>query len=102
MKYRVGLLSLSDGRGRVHEALTPVIERYNDGLVTVLETTGQVEVVRGSTPLNSPPVARQEAERLKQAGVECVIFQQPVFGFPHLAVIAAQILAPPFLVLSPK
>lgn len=102
MKHRVGLLSLSDGRGRVHEGLTPVIEKYNDGLVAALEATGQVEVVRGSTPLNSPPVARREAERLKQAGVECVIFQQPVFGFPNLAVIAAQILDPPFLVLSPK
>jgi L-fucose isomerase len=102
MKHRIGLLSLSDGRERVHQGLIPVIEKYNDLLVAALEATGQVEVVRGSTPLNHPAVARREAEKLKQAGVTGVIFHQPVFGFPHLAVIAAQILDPPFLLLSPK
>jgi L-fucose isomerase len=86
----------------VHEGLVPVIEKYNDLLVAALEATGEVEVVRGSTPINNPGAARREAEKLKQAGVAGVIFHQPVFGFPHFAVIAAQILDPPFLLLSPK
>jgi L-fucose isomerase len=102
MKQRVGLLSLSDGRGRVHTGLVPVIEGYNDKLVAALEAGGDVEVVRGETPLNHPETARREAERLKQAGVQAVIFHQPVFGFPHFAAIAAQVLDPPFLVLSPR
>ena len=102
MKHRIGLLSLSDGRERVHEELVPVIEQYNDSLVAVLETTDEVEVIRGSTPLNNPEAARHESERLKQAGVVGVILHQPVFGFPHFAVIAAQILDVPFLILSPR
>jgi L-fucose isomerase len=102
MKHRIGVLSLSDGRGRVHAGLAPVIEKYNDLLAAALEATGEVEVIRGSAPLNSPDVARAEAERLKQAGVTGVIFHQPVFGFPHFAVIAAQLLELPFLVLSPR
>jgi L-fucose isomerase len=102
VKHRIGLLSLSDGRERVHQGLVPVIEKYNDSLVAALEATGEVEVIRGSTPLNNPEVARREAERLKQAGVVGIILHQPVFGFPHFAVIAAQILEVPFLILSPK
>jgi L-fucose isomerase len=102
VKHRIGLLSLSDGRGRVHDGLAPVIEGYNDKLVAALEATGEVEVVRAATPLNHPETVRREAERLKQAGVQGAIFHQPVFGFPHFAVIAAQILEPPFLVLSPR
>jgi len=102
VKHRIGLLSLSDGRERVHKGLVPVIEQYNDSLVAVLETTDEVEVIRGSTPLNNPEAARHESERLKQAGVVGVILHQPVFGFPHFAVIAAQILDVPFLILSPR
>ena len=102
MKHRVGLLSLSDGRERVHQGLVPVVEQYNHVLATALEATGEIEVVRGSTPINHPATARREAERLKQAGVTGVIIHQPVFGFPHFAVIAAQILDPPFLLLSPR
>lgn len=102
MKHRIGLLSLSDGRERVHQGLVPVIEKYNDSLVAALEADGEVEVIRAATPLNHPEVARREAARLKQAGVVGVILHQPVFGFPHFAVIAAQILEAPFLVLSPR
>ncbi len=102
MKHRVGVLSLSDGRGRVHESLLPVIERYNDELTMILEATGEVEVIRGSAPIACPEDARREAARLVQAGVVATVFHQPTFGFPHFAVIAAQILRPPFLVLAPR
>ena len=102
MKHRIGLLSISDSRGRVHEGLVSVIKKYNDLLAAALEATGEVEVIRGSTPINSPTTARREAERLREAGVTSTIFHQPVFGFPHFAVITAQILDPPFLILSPQ
>lgn len=102
MKHRIGLLSISDSRGRVHEGLLPVIEKYNHQLVKFLSTSGDVEVVCGTSPINHPKKARQEAQRLLQAGVKGTIFHQPVFGFPHFAVIVAQILPPPFLVLAPK
>lgn len=102
MKHRIGLLSLSDGRERVHQGLVPVIEEYNASLVAALEASGEVEVIQGATPLNNPGAARRESERLKQAGVAGVILHQPVFGFPHFAVIAAQILDVPFLILSPR
>ena len=82
MKHRVGILSLSDGRGRVHESLLPVIERYNDELTTILEDTGEVEVIRGSAPIACPEDTRREAARLVQAGVVTTVFHQPTFAFP--------------------
>jgi len=102
MKHRIGLLSVSDGRSRVHETLVPVIERYNGLLVAALEATGEVELIRSFAPISSPSEARREAKKLKDAGVVGTIFHQPIFGFPHFAVMAAQILDPPFLLLSPK
>ncbi len=102
MKTRIGLLSVSDGRQRVYEGLVPIINQYNDRLVAALEATGEVEIVRGSAPINNPEDARREARHLLAEGVVGTIFHQPIFGFPHFAVIAAQILRPPFLVLAPR
>ena len=79
MKYRIGLLSISDSRGRVYEGLTPIIEKYNQQLVNFLNSCNDVEVVSGTAPINHPKAARQEAHRLLKAGVEGTIFHQPVF-----------------------
>jgi len=102
VKNRVGLLTLSDARSKVHNSLLTVVEDYNDRLVSALEATGEVEVVPGSAPVNSPDAARQEATRLLYAGVTGTIFHQPIFGFPSYGVIVAQILPPPFLILAPR
>jgi L-fucose isomerase len=102
VKHCIGLLSVSDMRARVHADQLSFIESHNDRLTAALEATGTVKVVRGSEPIASPAAARSEARRLVQAGVSGTIFHQPTFGYPHLAVITAQILRPPFLVLSPR
>jgi L-fucose/D-arabinose isomerase len=101
MKYRLGLLSVSDGRPYVHREQRAAIEEYNRRLQAALEATGQVEVIPGEAPLTSPTEARREAERLRHLGVAGTIFHQCAFGFPHLAVVAAQVLPPPFMVLAP-
>ena len=95
MRHYVGLLSVSDMRGPVHASQAPYIEGHNDLLVRALEATGEVEMVRGCGPITSPSAARREARRLLMAGVGGTIFHQPTFGYPHLAVVAAQILPPP-------
>jgi L-fucose isomerase len=102
MKHRIGLLSVSDARERVHNSLIPVIKKYNEQLISFLEASGEVEVILGSEPINNPAKARDEAEKLLHAGVSGTIFHQPVFGFPHFAVIVAQIISTPFLVMAPK
>lgn len=102
MKSRIGLLTLSDARSRVHHSLLALVEDYNNRLKSALEATGEVEVVLGSTPINSPETARQEAKRLVRAGVAGTIFHQPIFGFPSYGVIVAQILPSPFLILAPR
>lgn len=102
MKRLIGLLSISDGRERVHNNLVPVINKYNEQLINFLESSGEVELVLGSKPINSPSSAREEAERLLRSGVSGTIFHQPIFGFPHFAVIVAQILSTPFLIIAPK
>jgi L-fucose isomerase len=102
LKSRIGLLTLSDARSRVHDSLLGLVEEYNNRLKFALEATGEVEVVAGSAPINSPDAARQEARRLVCAGVTGTIFHQPIFGFPSYGVIVAQILPPPFLILAPR
>ena len=102
VKNRIGLLTLSDARSKVHHSLLALVEDYNQRLIAILEATGEVEIVPGSAPINSPAAARQEATRLLHAGVTGTIFHQPVFGFPSYGVIVAQILPPPFLILAPR
>ncbi|MGQ9629458.1 MAG: L-fucose/L-arabinose isomerase family protein [bacterium] len=101
-KRKVGLLSFSDGRRRVHEGLVPVIESYADIIERTLVETGEVEVVRGGSPINSPRAAREAARRLRNECVEATIFNLPVFGFPNYATIAAALGTQPFLLLAPR
>jgi L-fucose/D-arabinose isomerase len=102
VKNRIGLLTLSDARSKVHQNLLAHVDEYNKQLISALEATGEVEVVYGTAPINHPEAARHEATRLLHASVTCTIFHQPIFGFPSYGVIVAQILPPPFLILAPR
>jgi len=44
---RIGLLSLSDGRERVHKNLSPAIEETARLIRKKLEETGKIEVISG-------------------------------------------------------
>ncbi|MBQ4332784.1 MAG: fucose isomerase, partial [Clostridia bacterium] len=73
-KFRVGLLTMSDGRPYLHQTQFEMNMRYQNDIKEALEATGLVEVVAGTAPVNSNAAAKEEALRLKEAGVEMTIF----------------------------
>ena len=65
-----------------------------------MEQTGEVEVIRGTTLINSPRTAKEEALKMVAAGVHGVIFSYGVFSFPNFTAIAARNLTVPVLLVA--
>src|SRR5512133_2830205 len=99
---RVGLLSFSDGRPQVHDALAPDIRQHEQRIIARLDASGEVAVTAGDDIVHSNTSARDEATRLATLRLDACIFNVPVFPFPNYAVIAAQMLdRTPLLLLGP-
>lgn len=98
-KRKVGILTFSDGRQFAHELQLEMNQSFQRRLVEALEDTGEVEAVTGEI-VWTPELARREARKLTQAGVECTIFNFAIWSFPHLPVIAAQFAPGPYLLFS--
>jgi len=88
---RVGLLSFSDGRERVHRDLIPEIKKAQDVIIDFLKRQRGIEVVAGSSIVYTPDLARREARRLVAQNIDALVFNIPVFAFPNFALIAARI-----------
>ncbi len=98
-KTRIGLLSFSDGRPRVHEGLRPGIEAQQERLRALIDSAG-AEAVPGEV-IHTPRMAAREAKKLLAADVAGVVFNLSVFAFPNFAAIAARLLERPIALLSP-
>jgi L-fucose isomerase len=99
-KFKVGILTFSDGRRYIHEDLLSTNQRYQERLATALEATGEVEVVAGTEIIWTPKIARREGQRLAAAGVDLTIFNYAIWAFPHLTGIASRFAPGPFLLFS--
>ena len=78
-KIRVGILTMSDGRIYLHNEYEELNLRYQHEIAKALEATGEFEVVEGTRALNTNEVAKEEAMRLQQAGVEVTIFNYAIW-----------------------
>ena len=96
-KFKVGILTFSDGRKYIHEDLLETNQRYQDRLAKALEATGEVEVVTGTEIIWTPKIARREGQRLAAAGVDVTIFNYAIWAFPHLTGVASRFAPGPFL-----
>ena len=96
-KFKVGILTFSDGRKYIHEDLLATNLRYQNRLAEALEATGQVEVVAGTEIVWTPKIARREAQRLAAEGVEITIFNYAIWAFPHLTGVASTFAPGPHL-----
>lgn len=99
-KRKLGILTFSDGRKKVHEELLELNQKFLDYLVKTLEKTGELEIVVGSEIIYTAAQAKVQAEVLKCANVDGTLFNFSVWSFPHLPVIAAKNGRGPFLLLS--
>ncbi|MHC4714051.1 MAG: L-fucose/L-arabinose isomerase family protein [Planctomycetota bacterium] len=97
---RIGLLSFSDGRERVHRDLEPGIREHEKRITATLESIG-VRAVAGREVIYRPRAAVREAKKMLGEDVAAVVFNIPVFAFPNLSLLAAGILQKPLAILSP-
>jgi len=96
-KIKVGLLTLSDGRAYLHEEYTPLNFKYQNDIGSRLEETGLFEVIAGERLLGSNTEAKEEAERLKAAGVEVTIFNYSIWCYPQFTAVAVNFAPGPYL-----
>ena len=99
-KFRVGILTFSDGRKYIHDELLETNWRYQSRMAHALEATGIVEVVEGTEIIWTPGIARREAERLAHSDVDMTIFNYAIWAFPHLTGIASRFAPGPYLLFS--
>jgi len=97
---KVGILTFSDGRAKVHQELETLNRRYQGKLAEALQATGEVEPVEAERIIWTNEIAKEEAVRLACAGCELTIFNFAVWSFPHLAAIASRFAPGPFLLFS--
>ncbi len=98
---KIGLLSFSDGRERVHNNLAPKIQASAEQIREKLEKHGQIQIVPGKEIIWRHSQAREQAQYVAGQGVDGTILNVPVFAFPNLARIACQFAQAPFLAFSP-
>jgi L-fucose isomerase len=99
---KIGLLSFSDGRERVHNNLAPKIEASAEQIREKLENGGNIRIVPGKEVIWRHSQAREQAQYVAGQGVDGTILNVPVFAFPNLARIACQFAQGPFLAFSPS
>ncbi len=100
--FRVGLLSFSDGRLRVHQTLEAPIRSHADLLARSITRDPLLEVVDAGEIVHSSRLARDVAMKMRASDVEAVIFNVPVFAFPNFSLLAARVLELPVLLSSPR
>ncbi len=98
-RVRIGLMSFSDGRRRVHEGLRPRIQQYQDRAEGMIRAAGAEPAVAEEIAW-SPRRAVRQAKRLLARDVAAVVFNISVFSFPSFAALAARVLQKPVAILS--
>lgn len=88
---------MSDGRPYLHNLQLEMNMDYQRRIKERLEATGEVEVVEGSAPVNSNKRAKEEAMRLKEAGVEMTVFNYAIWCYPQYTVVAADFAPGPYI-----
>ena len=100
--FRVGLLSFSDGRLRVHESLASTVRDHETTLAGVIGEDPLLEVIPSGEIVHSIAQAKTAARQLRAAGVEALVFNIPVFAFPNYSLMTARLLGMPVIMSSPR
>jgi L-fucose isomerase len=100
--FRVGLLSFSDGRLRVHETLIHAIRSHESTLASAIAQDPLLEPIPAEEIIHSVAQSRTAAKQMRGAGVEAAVFNIPVFAFPNYSLMAARLLDMPVILSAPK
>ncbi len=99
-KFKVGILTFSDGRKYIHDTLVALNQGYQDRLAAALEATGEVEAILGREIIWTSEGARREAQHLREMGADLTIFNFAIWAFPNLSAIATTFAPGPYLLFS--
>lgn len=98
---KVGILSFSDGRKRVHDSLQPYIQECENKIEHALKQTGNVDVYTGKEVIWNVELANIEARYMVSKQVDALILNVPVFAFPNFSAIAAYLQNTPCIAIAP-
>jgi L-fucose isomerase len=100
--YRVGILSFSDGRPRVHDSLVETVNRHARVLAEAIRRDPLLRLLEPAEIVHSVAGTRLAAKETRSRDAEAVVFNIPVFAFPNFSLLAARILEMPVLLSSPR
>lgn len=99
-KPLLGIVGVSDGDPEVHETLKDIVQEQLDTVVAELRKNGAVEVVEAQKLVNSVHSAKEQAEFLKEAGVDATIISHGVFAFPNFSAMIAKYGKGPYMLCA--
>jgi L-fucose/D-arabinose isomerase len=92
-------MSFSDGRSYVSRDTDELVRGSEQRLATWLGSLG-AEVVTAEQPITSNALAVSEGRRLAAADPHCVVFNYPVWAFPHFTMLAQDAVRGPIVQFS--
>ncbi|GAB2733053.1 L-fucose/L-arabinose isomerase family protein [Salinifilum aidingensis] len=96
---RIGVISISDGRGHVHERNSDFIRSKQDALVASLRRAGH-EVVVGEDLVAANVTANAVARQVAAADVDLTVLYYTVWSFPHFTMLVADATSSPLLLAA--
>ena len=86
----LGIIGVSDGDPEVHETLKGFVQAQVDTIVNQLRKDGRVDVIEAECLVNSVESAKEQAELLKNKGVDGTVISHGVFAYPNFSAIIAK------------
>lgn len=96
----VGIVGVSDGDREVHETLKEIVQAQVDTIVEALKKDGRVDVIEAKTLVCSVRTAKEQAEFLRDQGVDATIISHGVFAFPNFTAVIAKFGQGPFMLCA--
>ena len=96
----IGIIGFSDGDPEVHEELKDIVQKQVDVIEEALRKSGEADVIVADKLVASEHDAKEQAELLRNRGVDITVFSYGVFAFPNFSAIAARNGKGPFVLAA--
>lgn len=96
----IGIVGVSDGDPEVHETLKDIVQAQVDTIVRELKKDGRVEVMEAESLVCSIQTAKEQAEFLRNQGVDATMISHGVFAFPNFTAVIAKFGKGPFMLCA--
>lgn len=96
----LGIIGVSDGDTQVHETLKDIVQAQVKTIVEELKKDGRVDIMEAECLVHSVQTAKEQAELLRNKGVDGTIISHGVFAFPNFSAIIAKNGKGPFMLCA--